>query len=109
MNETEFRIACHARLCDLADLVLAYHNPCQARLGACLKGDPNPCCIRTRFKRFEADKRCMFIGENGCELPNIECKVWLCELALEQADPKALAALKALEDIAKLYGLTNEQ
>lgn len=110
MHEQEFRLALHQKLCEAADILLFHHNPCRMQGNTCLAGDPNPCCIRTRFKRWDlGDKRCRFIGERGCEFPNIECKVWLCSLAKDQASRECLSALQSLENIAKLYGLTNEQ
>lgn len=110
MNETEFKLALHGKLCDLADLFLYHYNPCHIRGGACLAGDPNPCCVRTRFRRFDReDKRCQFITECGCSFPNIECKVWLCQVATEQADPDCLKALHSLDEIARIYRLTNER
>lgn len=108
MNEIEFKIALHSRLCDMADLILHYYNPCDIRKGACRKADPNPCCVMTRFKRFDDDRRCQFLGEGGCEFPNIECKVWLCEIATGAASQECLSALVMVENIAKAYRLTNE-
>lgn len=36
MNEMEFKILLNQRLCDLADLILHYYNPCQFKDGGCL-------------------------------------------------------------------------
>lgn len=110
IGKNEFRLALHQKLCETADLLLLYHNPCWMRGGACLRGNPNPCCVRTRFKRWNPeDRECYWLGEHGCTFPNIECKAWLCEAALQEAPQELLAGLKALEDIAKRYELTNER
>lgn len=108
MTENEFKIALHDRLVAVADLLLFYHNPCQAKGGACLAGDPNPCCVRTRFKRWDGTKPCEFIGpgDSGCQMPNLECKVWLCNLATENAGEDCAKAMRTLQALAEVYGLS---
>lgn len=108
MNDIEFRINLHSKLCSLADLVLLYYNPCKAVRGSCLKADPNPCCVRTRFKKMTASNECFFLGDDGCTFPNIECKVWLCSVSRKNASQECLTILSQIENIAKSYGLTNE-
>lgn len=113
MNKGEFHLALHQKLVETADLLLYYYNPCLMEHGgaSCLRGEPIPCCSnRTRFKRDDPDDlKCRFLGLNGCEFINIECKIWLCEEAQEQAAPLLRFALGQLFEIAKAFGLTNER
>lgn len=109
MSDWEFKLAMHHKLNEMADLVLRHYDPCQMKNGgaACLAGDPNPCCIRTRFKRWDSeDKRCYFLGEKGCTFLNLECKVWLCPIATEQAGQECVDALKAIQTLGKMFGVS---
>jgi len=109
-SETEFKLLLHQKLCDLADLFLYQFDPCKLTKNgqACLLGDPNPCCTRTRFKREDGKPICKFMVDNKCQFENIECKTWFCPKVKEQGNPKCIKSLEALYVIAKLFELTND-
>jgi hypothetical protein len=104
MTELEFKIIIHNKLCDIADTILMYYNPCQIKDGKCLL-DNFPCCTRTNNKRLDGDIRCQFLGENGCTIRNLRCKTWLCETAIRKTNQECIEALKIIEQMMKLYGL----
>lgn len=106
MTELEFKIYLNDRLCDIADTILMYYNPCQIKDGKCLLGEKF-CCFRTRFKRLDGSEECQFLGENGCTINNLQCKIWLCETALRKTNPECVEALKGIEAFAKIYKLTD--
>lgn len=103
MNETDFTIQLHNKLCELVDLFLYYYNPCKIEGNKCAAADPNPCCINSRFGKGT----CPFMGANGCRFQNIDCKLWLCETAIKGIDEKCLQAFKLIEETTKLYGLAH--
>lgn len=115
MNEIEFLLRLHQQLCDLADTILYYHDACgfEARGGSksyritdCHGGTmPSKCCSRTRFHRADGDPLCQFMGDYGCKNENIECKLYLCDVAQVIADKQCIKALNLLSLIATEYGL----
>lgn len=111
MTETELKIYLNEKLCDIADAILMYYNPCQIKDGSCtlcldMATSEQHCCFRSKFKKLDGEQHCQFLGKNGCTFRNIKCKVWLCETAIRKTDPKCVSALKALEEFSKLYELT---
>ena len=100
MNDIEFKLALNERLCDLADLMLHQYNPCQQQNGACVAGDPNPCCSNTRFGRTG----CPFWG-GKCKFRTIWCRNWLCEIAIRNTKPECVDVLKHVQEIGRIYGL----
>ena len=115
MNEIEFQIRLNQLLCELAATILYYHDACGFVAGGdsknyvitdCHGGTmPARCCYRTRFARADGAPECQFLGDRGCKNENIECKLYLCDVARVRADPDCLRALAALEAVARLYGL----
>ena len=110
MNETEFKILLNEKLCDLIDAILYYYNPCQIKDNSCLlvndmRNDKRQCCYRSHFASRTEDKYCPFLKSDGCSFRNANCKIWLCETAIKNADPKCLESLKNLENISKIYTL----
>jgi len=101
MTELEFKILLNEKLCDVADAILFYYNPCQLNGSKCLQGDASYCCL---FYPREHNGECKFLKEDGCHFRNIKCKTWLCETAIRK-NPECVEALKVLESLAKMYGL----
>ena len=109
MNNIEFKLALHARLCDLADILMLQYNPCRAADRACLMGkNPIPCCTHTRFKRFDGSEFCYYLGDDGCQVMNIYCKTWFCEEAEKNLPHDFLVVMWHLKEIARIYGLIEE-
>ncbi len=101
ITETELKLLLNEKLCDMADALMLYYDPCGIRDSACKGGDPNPCCVNSQFGRGG----CPFMRDGKCNFRNCDCKLWLCETAVKAADPKCIEALKMLEHFAKLFGL----
>lgn len=112
MTEIELKIYLNDKLCDIADAILMYYNPCQIKDGSCtlcedMATDERHCCYRTNHKKLDREQHCFFLGKNGCLFRNIKCKIWLCETAIRKTSPECVEALKALETFANIYGLTS--
>lgn len=106
MNEIEFLLRLNEQLCALADTILYYHDPCGMSATDCHGGTmPARCCFKTRFQRFDGSPECHFLGDRGCTNENIECKCYLCDVALVLADKECIHALDLLSLIAKEYKL----
>ena len=104
MIDIEFRLALHKQLCDVADTLMLKYNPCDAHDGECRVGkNPIPCCVKTRFVRFDGSEFCYFLGEDGCQMMNIHCKTWFCDAAV--VPPEMGDALDCIRDLAQMYGL----
>ena len=58
------------RLYRHADKLIKKHNPCEIKDGKCIDGVP--CC-----------NECPHLGERGCTVECLECKVFLCGTANE--------------------------
>src|SRR4030042_1389904 len=102
MLDIEFRLALHKQLCDVADTLMLKYNPCDAHDGRCRVGaNPIPCCVRTRFVRFDGSEYCYYLGEDGCLMMNIHCKTWFCTEAEKYANAELLTAMRAIQVIAK--------
>lgn len=105
MTELEFKILLNEKLCDLADDIMYYYNPCKIENGKCLLDEF--CCSRTRFKRQDGKEDCHFL-KDGCTFKNLKCKLWFCETAIKNMSQECLEIFKNLENIAKLHGLTRK-
>lgn len=112
MNELEFKIVLNEKICDLAEAILHYYNPCELGKDSCLlsrKMGSNTvtCCYETLFdKHGDAERRCQFLKEEGgCGFRNVFCKIWLCATAIQNS-PQCVEDLKDLENLAKRYDLT---
>jgi hypothetical protein len=109
MNELEFKILLNEKLCDLAEAILHYYNPCKFNGNSCLLSDKigketNSCCFRSKFDRSNEDKVCLFLKGRSCGFRNIGCKLFLCYFAAQE-NLECVEDLKSLELIAKHYGL----
>lgn len=109
MNELEFKILLNEKLCDLADAILHYYNPCRIRLDACLLSDAiggAACgCCGERGKFDKVAGGCQFLLEKGrCGFRNIGCKLFLCAAAMKE-NPDCVNDLRNLENLAKRHGL----
>jgi len=101
MTEKELLILLNEKVCDIADALILYYNPCKMDGPACKVGNPNPCCTHTRFSK----NMCPFWQSNKCNFRNVSCKIWFCETALKDVDPKFVEMIKLLEKVTSLYGL----
>jgi len=90
MNETELKLYLNEKICDIADGLIAFYNPCQMKNGGCKAGPNNPCCKHTRFSK----DGCPFMTNGKCGFRNTKCKLWFCETALKDADPKFIETIK---------------
>ena len=99
MNDAEFRAHLHTALCRVADLVLFRYNPCDRNAEGCLAGED--CCTRLD------GMVCPWLGETGCTLPNIGCKVAFCAAAKERMEPEVRETFAKLDELARLWDVHN--
>lgn len=99
MKDYEFRIYLHRKLCDMADLLIYYYNPCGWECGHCKAN--KTCCHLHQLKT--GDGLCDFLDEGRCNLPNIKCKTWFCDQVSLPAPLQE--SLNSLISIAKEYGM----
>jgi hypothetical protein len=110
MTELEFKILLNEKLCDLADALLHYYNPCGCVNDICwVSKDPANkhlhCCINTKFDKLGDETRvCEFLQGNRCGFRNIGCKLFLCATAISKS-PQCAQDFKDLENLARRYGL----
>lgn len=101
MTEQEIIRFLDQKLYEIGVVLMEYYDCCGIRGSACKAGDPNPCCINSQFGKG----LCPFWMHNKCQFENCDCKLWICNTAAASTDPKAVEALKLLEQIGKLYGI----
>jgi hypothetical protein len=111
MNETEFKLLLNEKLCDVADAILHYYNPCNLKENACLltddmENDSVACCHFSKYDNINGERKCQF-WNGKCGFRNINCKIFLCATAI-QTNPECVEDLKNLEIIAARYGLTRK-
>lgn len=87
-------------LIKLSDILMDYYNPCEIYGSRCRVGDPNPCCKHTIF----GEGVCPFLKET-CTNPNVDCKLWFCETAINNMEPECIESFKALEQLARVHKL----
>lgn len=88
------------------DALIRLYDPCCLCGHSCLVSEKNPCCFNTRFKREDPnDIRCLYLGENGCTYPNLECRIWFCDTAIKAMNPECLRGVIEIEAEAKRLGL----
>ena len=104
MNEDDFIAFLERELFKIADAMVVYYDCCNIRGSSCKVGDPNPCCIRTRF----GEGLCPYLTDNQCQNPNASCRLWLCKTAIATTDPKCVEGLTLLEHFGNLYGIVNK-
>jgi hypothetical protein len=79
------------RLYNEGQKILNAYNPCMANKARCLEGER--CCTH-----------CQHLGENGCKIKCLMCKLWLCHTARE-INTEASKKLNALMERARELGL----
>jgi len=92
------------KLCELADLFLEKYDPCGMTKDGCVRGK-YPCCNGSPY--YEG-KDCPHGKPEGCDFPNIRCKVSFCWYAEERMDRECWDSFKALEDLATTHKLKLE-
>jgi hypothetical protein len=102
MTEQELTLIMNEKICDIADALILYYDPCKMNGSACKAGDPNPCCKHTRF----GTDGCPF-WDGKCDFRNAKCKLWFCETAIKDTDSRFIDSIKTLEQLGKLYALTS--
>lgn len=101
MNDKEFVAKLKNQLIDITDLFLEFYDCCGIEREQCKAGDPNPCCTGNTIFGLG----CEHLSKEGCIFINLDCKLWLCNTAIESTDLKCIDSLKMLENIAKNFGL----
>ena len=86
-------------LIDFADFLIEHYNPCGFHEGKCLVSFNNTCtcCFHTRFG---SDALCPYLINNKCTNPNLSCKCWYCQTALDNMTDECKKAVYSLESIA---------
>jgi hypothetical protein len=101
ITELDLKLFLNEKICEIADVLMNYYDCCHIQGTSCKAGDPNPCCNHTLY----GGEKCPFGSTNKCNFTNCNCKLWLCNTAIETTDPKCIQALNILEFFAKLYDL----
>ncbi len=101
MNELDLHLFLSQKLAEMASAMMQYYDCCGIKMATCKAGDPNPCCLNSQFGKG----LCPFWMHGKCQFENCDCRLWICNTAIETTDPKCVEALKLLEQFAKLYGL----
>ena len=107
MKEVELQVLVNEKLCDLADAILYFYNPCHLdKKNHTCKFSNNLneklCC---GYHHYTGSDRCVFLKEDGCSYRNIKCKTKFCLGVLKDMDSKCFEAFKLLESISNLFGL----
>jgi hypothetical protein len=103
MTEEELKQFLDHKLWEIGDALMRYYDPCNMRVSSCKVGDPNPCCVYTRFRK----ELCQY-QDNGCQYPNAMCVLWLCKTAIQTTDPKCVEGLMMLEHFGNLFGIVGK-
>jgi hypothetical protein len=91
------------KLIEMADILMKKYNPCHLEKDSCIGGNPNPCCFNSQFGKGV----CPYL-KGGCTNINCGCKLWICETAIKNTDPKCVEALRLLEKVAEIFGLDHD-
>jgi len=105
LNETEFKIHLHNKLCAVVDILIAYYNPCNIGANGTCKTGIITCCHNTNHE--SVDGGCIFLSDLGCTVRNLECKVWFCNEILDKLPRKLKLSLKAIEILDRLFMLSS--
>jgi hypothetical protein len=88
-------------LCKSLDLISQKENPCRIENGRCgasregvLKGF-NTCC-----------RRCQYLGENGCTINCLGCKLWYCLPAWGNLSRQSKKTIESIRKSAILLGFS---
>lgn len=100
-TEQDLRSFLNQKLCEIADAMMDFYNPCGIDGGKCKGGNPNPCCLKPK----NAGGMCQFWMHGKCQFENCDCKLWLCSSALEGTDKTCIAGMQTLELFAVIFGL----
>ena len=103
MTEDELLAFLDHKLWEIGDALMKYYDPCNMHGSSCKAGDPNPCCVYTRF-----DKNLCPYLDNGCKNPNAWCVLWICKTAIKTTDPRCIEALTLLEHFGNLYNIVGK-
>ena len=100
MTETDLKLLLNEKISDIADALMFYYDCCGIRGSECKAGNPNPCCTgRTKF-----GNGCPF-WKGKCTFRNADCKLWLCQTAIDSTDQKCISALKLLSEFSLLFDI----
>jgi len=105
LNETEFKIHLHHKLCEVSDILLAYYNPCNISDGGKCKAGNIFCCHNTYYE--SKDGGCIFLSNTGCTVNSLGCKVWFCNEVFDNLPRKLKLSLKAIEIVDRLFMLSS--
>jgi len=103
MTELELQLFLNEKLCDMADALILFYDPCQMKGSVCKVGNPNPCCAYTRFGK----DGCPF-WNGKCGFRNAHCKLWFCYTAMKGTNPKVVEAFTLLEKVGQLFELVDK-
>lgn len=106
MDQMDFRIILHNKLCEVADLFMRQYNPCQWWENKCIKGTPD-CCRNINYEQLKDANNCLFLGRNGCSIETLGCKLWFCNEVFDAMPRELKLALKSLEIIARVHRLSS--
>ena len=85
----------HKTLMDMLDLIIHEFNPCELDGDTCLIGK-NTCCFHTPFKDNAV---CPHLENRICTNPNLSCKVWYCDTAINKMNANCKTLVFAIERI----------
>jgi hypothetical protein len=106
MTDTEFKIHLHNKLCDVADLLMFYYDPCKLdKDGNCPGGTIGKCCYRTYYEKKDG-MGCIFLSDKHCTVRNFGCKIWFCFEAFDRFPRELKLVFKALEIIDRVFALS---
>lgn len=92
------------KLYEIGSAMMAYYDCCGFNGDACKARDPSPCCVNTIFGKG----LCPHSSNRKCTFDNCDCKLWLCQTAINTTDPKCVEGLLLLEKFGKLYGIVRD-
>lgn len=94
-----------------ADTILKKYNPCQISDDgkSCTGG--KPCCYgnySSDYCKHEGDgSNCPHLGERGCTVKSLACKIWLCGTAT-RANPECDEELRRLHEKIIFHSIPRE-
>jgi DUF1680 family protein len=107
MTEQEFKENLSLKMLDLADLFLSFYSPCKVKDGRCVSKDMNSfsCCYNNILNNNT--NPCEYLGEKGCTIRTLGCKLYLCPDAREVETDCAeiFDLLYKIVDKYKIYGV----
>ena len=101
MTEQELKDILEEKLCDMADALMVYYDPCHIVGNTCKVGDSNPCC--TTITCYGSPCR---YWQGECTYRNSTCKLWVCRTSVDSTDPKCIQGMTLLAQFGLLFGIT---